>query len=413
VSAVRTLVAVAVAVAGLFAIVACDDEADATPTITSVPSPTHAETGTPNAETVVVADLTTLTSPSGFSARRARIVLIETGTGAELSSFELAGRVRVPWPLALHSEEIHAVSERSFDAYSLEGTHLRTMVEVPEGRLLLGASLSGDGRHLAYIHTTVDELSVETIADTHLVILSMESGETVLELSQTDERLADGFYGQIWSVWWAAGDGYVVVDPVTHSDSPSPYAAISLDGTVVVPTRGEAKQVGTEVDPAGRAAVVGFYYLGSGECFGAIDKEGNLVSFPLRWVDLRTGDTLAETQVPQPPYEAVWAPDASAMLFARIDCEPDAENGARAWFQWAPGMAAPERVNDPIQLWRGWYGDRAVLGQDAGGMLYLPSVDATGYMLSSRTLSASLVVGDSAPISSGGEGQRLLLGFVD
>jgi hypothetical protein len=420
---VRMLVTGAVAMAVLLAPVACDDDkSDATPTpastaaatMTTVRSPTPGQAATPDpdAQMVVVADVTPFITLSGDSAARARIVVLDTGAGVELSTFELEGPLRMPRPLALHGEEIHTVWERRFDAYSLDGTHLRTMVEVPDDRFLLGASLSADGRHLAYIHTTVDELSVDSIADTRLVILDVESGSTVLELSQTDERLADGFYGQMWSVWWAEDDDYVIVDPVTHSDSPSPYVAASLDGSVVLPTRGEVMQIGAEVELRGRAAIVGFQYLGS-ECVGPIDKEGRTVSFSLRWVDLPSGEVLGETAVPQQPYASLWAPDASAVMFARLDCDADMENPPRAWFRWAPGMAEPESVNDPIRLWREWHGDRAILTQDAEAMVLLPETSMGLYRLFGTAEPLSLVVGDSAPVGEFDSGAHVVLGFVE
>jgi hypothetical protein len=325
----------------------------------------------------------------------------------------LDGPLRTPYPLQLHGDEVHAVSERSFDAYALDGTHLRTMVEVPGERWLLGASLSGNGEWLAYIHTSAREFSQETIADTHLVIVEVASGRTLLDLAQTDERLADGFYGQMWSVWWAEGDSHVIVDPITHSDSPSPYLAVTLDGIIVIPTMGETRQLGTELEPGGRAAVVGFQYLGSGECVGPFDKDGNPVSFPLRWVDLRSGTSLAETAVSQPPYGSLWSPDGSEMMLARFDCETDAENPERAWYRWAPGMAGPEQVEDPVALWRDWWGDEAVLSPEMDDELHLPTASWNGFGLSHFELARSFVVGDSPPLGDGDAATLMLLGVVD
>jgi hypothetical protein len=167
------------------------------------------------------------------------------------------------------------------------------------------------------------------------------------------------------------------------------------------------------VEPDGRAAVVGFQYLGSGECVDGVDKEGNPVSFPLRWVDLRSGTSVAETAVPQPPYGSLWSADGLEMMLARFDCETDAENAERAWYRWAPGLAEPERLEDPVALWRDWWGDEAVLSLEIDDELHLPGATWNGFGLSHFELARSFVVGDSPPLGDGEAGSLVLLGLVD
>lgn len=406
----------------LAVVAACDgDESgspEATPTATAATTPTAspaAATPTTGAESqiVVLAALERSITDEGYYAYdEAEISVRNTRSADPVASFTIEGPLHLPRYVYFHAGELLAHHPHSLAAYDLDGNFLRTVLELPPDRHLLGSAISNDGTKLAYIHTAAGELTVETIADTHLVVIDLASGNALLEVAQTDPPLAGaGFWGQLFDVWWGPDDGHVVVNGITHGDSPAPFAAVTLSGQVVVPTATEPGQIGTEVEPQGRAAVVGFQYLGSG-CVGPVDKEGDPVIFRLRWVDLPGGATARETIVDQQPYAALWSPAGDTILFQQLDCD-DRENPERAWYTWSPSMPQPERVADPIQLWRDWYGDRALLSRDPDGMLHLPLAAASGFYLPYRTSGDAFVIGDTELAIQGEPGTLRFLGFVE
>jgi len=353
----------------------------------------------------VFARLSAAVDYQGYSAWSAEVLVQDTGTQAEFSSFSLEGPL---FSVALHGSEILVQRGRKLDAYSLEGAYLRTIVEVPHGRLLLGAAVSPDGARLAYIHSPDGPPTLETIRDTQLDVIAIASGDTLLGVGQDDPVLERGFRGQMYDVAWGFDGGYMVVGGTTHSDSPAPFAVIDLGGSIHVLAHDTERQVGTVVEPQGRLAAIGFEFLG-GECYGEVDKEGRAVSFPLSLIGLPSADPLAEATLGQPPYAALWSPDGDILLFAHRDCEDEPEE---RWFTWSVGDDAPRSVDDPIELWRGWYGDRAVLAQREDGTLHLPDMWRGAYVIG-RMQGDSFVVGDSSRQELAGADALLFLGFVD
>jgi hypothetical protein len=426
----RILLPLVVLGSAFASLAACEDEQPEgapTPTATSdtALSPTAAATATPSPTSDMLSQIVVLASPGGteldeggyYVYSSVAVEVWETGASSPMHEYTIEGPLSSGAAVWLSGHELFVHRPDRLDLHDFDGDYVETLVEAEPGKRLLGAALSYDGRHLAYVETADGELTTESIADTRLVIkqvawpdTGIELGETIVELPQSDPRLESGVWGQLNDVFWSANSAYVIVRAITHGDSPPPFIAVHLDGEVFVPTASAETQIGTEVDPFGRAAVTGFQYLGSG-CSPTVDKDGNRVAYGLGWVDLASGELLNSSRVEQPPYAALWAPDGSEMMFAAADCETDTETPGQAWYRWT-AENGPARVTDPVAVYRHWFGERAVLIQQADGDILPPHRNPWGYLLSRHAEDGHFLFGDAALPAFPSRQQVWLLGQV-
>lgn len=280
-----------------------------------------------------------------------KVFLYDAGAGAHIGSFEVAQR-----PL-LAGREILVAYDQSVDAYRLDGSRDRTVVEAEDEERLGAATVSPDGALLAFSRGYVGAIH----------IIEVETGREVTDLDVPALPL-----DLDWPTpcCWAADTTRLFTIGNTESTAPGTLRALTLDGELQsfgLSERGtddssERRFEMGMVDPAGSRFAFGD---GSPLVYGGPPHDN------LRILDLRDGTELTIAESDELGFRpGEWAPDGSALLYEVIEPDSDGSfDGLTVSEIRLYHVASGEDSEAPplSELRAEWYGERAVVFECGDG----------------------------------------------